>query len=131
VSGLSHLRKDNTGYDIRGLLVGSEGTLGIITAASLSLFARPGGDGYGWVGRGGPIAALELLGRLRDALGETVSAFEIMHRQGLAFLGETMPEVPLPLRAFRSGACWSRWGARRASASVSRRCWRRRSSGIW
>jgi FAD/FMN-containing dehydrogenase len=45
----------------------------------------------------GPAAALELLGRLRDALGESVSAFEIMHAQGLAFLAETMPEVPLPL----------------------------------
>jgi FAD/FMN-containing dehydrogenase len=98
LNGLSHLRKDNTGYDIRGLLVGSEGTLGIITAASLRLFARPGETATAWVAVAGPTAALELLGRLRDALGETVSAFEIMHAQGLAFLAETMPEVPLPLQ---------------------------------
>jgi FAD/FMN-containing dehydrogenase len=97
LEGLSHLRKDNTGYDIRGLLVGSEGTLGIITAASLRLFARPAETATAWAVVASPIAALDLLGRLRDALGETVSAFEIMHRQGLAFLGETMPEVPLPL----------------------------------
>jgi FAD/FMN-containing dehydrogenase len=97
LSGLSHLRKDNTGYDIRGLLVGSEGTLGIITAASLRLFARPGETATAWVAVAGPAAALELLGRLRDGLGEAVSAFEIMHAQGLAFLAETMPEVPLPL----------------------------------
>jgi FAD/FMN-containing dehydrogenase len=97
LNGLSHLRKDNTGYDIKGLLIGSEGTLGIITAASLRLFARPGETATAWVAVARPTAALDLLGRLRDALGETVSACEIMHAQGLAFLAETMPEVPLPL----------------------------------
>jgi FAD/FMN-containing dehydrogenase len=50
-----------------------------------------------WLAVGSPGAALDLLGRLRDALGETVSAFELMHRQGLAFLAETMPEVAQPL----------------------------------
>ncbi len=97
LNGLSHLRKDNTGYDIKGLLIGSEGTLGLITAASLRLFARPVETATSWVAVARPTDALELLGRLRDAIGETVSAFEIMHAQGLAFLAETMPEVPLPL----------------------------------
>jgi FAD/FMN-containing dehydrogenase len=97
VHGLSHLRKDNTGYDLRNLLIGSEGTLGIITAASLRLFPRPGTTVTAWFVISSPAAALDLLGRLRDALGETISAYELMHRQGLEFLREQMPEVSLPL----------------------------------
>lgn len=94
--GLSHLRKDNTGYDLRGLLIGSEGTLGIITGASLRLFPRPAEVATAWARVGSPALALDLLGRLRDALGETVSAFELIHRQSLVFLAATMPELALP-----------------------------------
>ncbi len=100
-NGLKRLRKDNTGYDLRNLLIGSEGTLGIITAASLKLFARPRETGGAFVGVADPQAALDLLDFLRDELGETISAFELIHRQGLAFLRETgldftepLPEVP-------------------------------------
>jgi FAD/FMN-containing dehydrogenase len=96
-NGLSSLRKDNTGYDLKGLLIGSEGTLGVITAASLRLFPLPAETAAAWVAVPSLAAALTLLGRLREALGETISAFEIMHGAGLAFLAETMPEVPQPL----------------------------------
>jgi FAD/FMN-containing dehydrogenase len=96
-NGLSALRKDNTGYDLKGLLVGSEGTLGVITAASLRLFPRPAETATAWLAVPSIAAALELLGRLREALGDAVSAYELMHGTGLAFVAETMPEVAQPL----------------------------------
>ncbi len=93
--GLKRLRKDNTGYDLRNLLIGSEGTLGIITAAALKLFARPRETATAFVAVSSPAHALQLLNRLRDALGEMISAFELIHRQGIDFLAET----GLPARA--------------------------------
>ena len=94
--GLKRLRKDNTGYDLRNLLIGSEGTLALITAASLKLAPRPAGEGTALMVVDSPAAALGLLEIARDHLGEGVSAFELMHRQCLSFLTETMPQVRQP-----------------------------------
>ncbi len=94
--GLSRLRKDNTGYDLRNLLIGSEGTLGIITAASLHLFPRPEAVGTAMLQVTSPEAAIELLALARDQLGDAVSTFELIHRQGLQFLNEVLPEVRQP-----------------------------------
>ena len=94
--GLTPLRKDNAGYDLRDLLIGSEGTLGIITAASLALHPRPAGEGTALLAVESPAAALSLLSLARDQLGEGVSAFELIHRQSFDFLAETMPETRLP-----------------------------------
>jgi len=94
--GLSRLRKDNTGYDLRHLMIGAEGTLGIITAAALKLFARPAQMGTALLQVESPGAALLLLALLRDQVGESVSAFELIHRQGFDFLAETMPQVRNP-----------------------------------
>ncbi|SEO27232.1 FAD/FMN-containing dehydrogenase [Salinihabitans flavidus] len=94
--GLKRLRKDNTGYDLRGLLIGAEGTLGVITAAALKLYPRPAEEGTALMVVDGPRAALDLLARARGRLGEGVSAFELIHRQGLEFLRETLPDVRLP-----------------------------------
>ncbi|WP_113913050.1 FAD-binding oxidoreductase [Roseovarius dicentrarchi] len=94
--GLKRLRKDNTGYDLRNLLIGSEGTLGLITAATLKLAPRPAGEGTALIVVDSPAAALKLLALARDHMGEGVSAFELMHRQCLAFLAETMPQVRQP-----------------------------------
>jgi len=88
-SGLSRLRKDNTGYDLRDLMIGSEGTLGIITAATLVLRPRPVETGVALFAVRSPQAALDLLALAGDRLGETISAFEIIHRQGFVFLAET------------------------------------------
>ena len=96
IHGLSRLVKDNMGYDLRHLLIGSEGTLGLITAASLRLYPQPGETATAWVPVGSPAAALDLLAALRAALGGAVSAFELIQRQGLAFLAEELPEVPRP-----------------------------------
>lgn len=89
VSGLERLRKNNTGYDIRNLLIGAEGTLGIITAASLKLYPRPAEVETAFIAVPSPTAALDLLNYLRDALGEVISAFELIDRQGMDFLDET------------------------------------------
>ncbi|KRS11447.1 2-hydroxyacid dehydrogenase [Roseovarius atlanticus] len=94
--GLKRLRKDNTGYDLRNLLIGSEGTLGVITAAALKLFPKPAGEGTALMVVESPEAALSLLSMARDHMGEGVSAFELMHRAGLDFLAETMPDMRLP-----------------------------------
>lgn len=99
--GLRRLRKDNTGYDIRNLLIGSEGTLGIITAASLRLFPRPARVGTALFAMHDPAAALSLLSRARDRVGEGVTAFELLSGTGLGFLDEVgmglrQPFDPIP-----------------------------------
>ncbi|MDM8168109.1 FAD-binding oxidoreductase [Roseovarius sp.] len=94
--GLRRLRKDNMGYDLRDLLIGSEGTLGVITAATLVLHPRPAGEGTALMAVPGPGEALSLLALAREHMAEGVSAFELMHRAGLDFLAETMPDVRLP-----------------------------------
>jgi len=94
--GLTRLRKNNTGYDLRHLLIGAEGTLGVITAAALKLFPRPTAVGTALLVVDDPRAALALLSLARGQVGETVSAFELIHRQGFDFLAETLPEVRHP-----------------------------------
>jgi FAD/FMN-containing dehydrogenase len=79
-NGLRGLRKDNTGYDLKQLFLGAEGTLGIITAAVLRLFPRPRATATAWIAVDSPDAAVQLLGRLRERLGERVSAFELLSR---------------------------------------------------
>jgi len=95
-NGLKRLRKDNTGYDLRHLLIGSEGTLGIITAASLKLAPRPSAEGTALLTVQNPRAALELLGRTKEIMGEGISAFEIISARGLQFLAETFPQMRQP-----------------------------------
>lgn len=94
--GLTRLRKNNTGYDLRNLLIGAEGTLGVITAAALKLYARPGRSGTALLVVESPAAGLLLLSLARDHLGEMISAFELMHHQGFDFLNETLPHVRQP-----------------------------------
>lgn len=94
--GLKRLRKDNTGYDLRDLLIGAEGTLGVITAASLRLFPRPASEGAALMVVGSPADALALLGLAQTHCGDAVSAFELINGMGLQFLAETMPDVRLP-----------------------------------
>ena len=82
-NGLRSLRKDNTGYDLKHLFIGAEGTLGIITAAVLKLRARPGASATAWIAIDTPARAVELLARLRGRLGECISAFELVSRRCL------------------------------------------------
>ena len=94
--GLSRLRKDNTGYDLRDLLIGAEGTLGLITAATLKLAPVPAATGTAMIAVPSPQAALSLLSLARDRLAEGISAFELIHRQGFDFLSETLPDLRQP-----------------------------------
>ena len=78
--GLRALRKDNTGYDLKQLFLGAEGTLGVITAAVLRLYPQPTANATAWIGLESAAAAVELLAHLRQHLGERVSAFELASR---------------------------------------------------
>jgi FAD/FMN-containing dehydrogenase len=80
LAGLKSLRKDNTGYDVKSLFIGAEGTLGIITAVSLKLFPAPADTATALVGIDSPHQALQLLARLRTAAGDQVTSFELMPR---------------------------------------------------
>jgi FAD/FMN-containing dehydrogenase len=83
LDALKGLRKDNTGYDLKHLFIGSEGTLGIITAAVLKLFPRPRSLATAFVGLKTPHEALALFSRLRSVAGDALTAFETMPRFGL------------------------------------------------
>ncbi|MBF0355520.1 MAG: FAD-binding oxidoreductase [Alphaproteobacteria bacterium] len=96
-NGLKGLRKDNTGYDLKQLFIGSEGTLGIITAATLKLFAKHHETVTAFLGLASPQAALDLLARLQDASGEQVTAFELMSRNSLEFVTGRIPGTSDPL----------------------------------
>jgi FAD/FMN-containing dehydrogenase len=85
-NGLTTLRKDNTGYDLKNLFIGSEGTLGIITAAVLKLFPSPRSRATGFVAVPSPDAALKLLGLARARAGGMVTTFELMPRIGIEFV---------------------------------------------
>ncbi|MDQ2065828.1 FAD-binding oxidoreductase [Xinfangfangia sp. CPCC 101601] len=94
--GLKRLRKDNTGYDLRGLLIGAEGTLGVITAATLRLFPQPAHRLVALLVVPSPKAAQELLALAEARLSGLVTAFELIRGTGLDFLAEVGPEVRMP-----------------------------------
>jgi FAD/FMN-containing dehydrogenase len=80
VNALSKLRKDNTGYDVKSLFIGAEGTLGIVTAASLRLFPNPRAQATAFVGLKSPEDALRLLRLARERLGAAITSFELISR---------------------------------------------------
>jgi FAD/FMN-containing dehydrogenase len=80
VNALSKLRKDNTGYDVKSLFIGAEGTLGIVTAASLRLFPNPRAQATAFVGLNRPEDALKLLRLARERLGAGITSFELISR---------------------------------------------------
>ncbi|MDX9994848.1 MAG: FAD-binding oxidoreductase [Rhodocyclaceae bacterium] len=100
-NGLRALRKDNTGYDMKHLFIGAEGTLGLITAAVLKLFSRPRATATAWASVPTPAAAVALLTRLREKIGGRVTAFELIGRPALDLVLKHIPNSrdPLPARA--------------------------------
>ncbi|MFD1794439.1 FAD-binding oxidoreductase [Paracoccus aurantiacus] len=100
---LKRLRKDNTGYDLRDLLIGAEGSLGIITAASLRLVPPPAANGVALIVVPDPAAALDLLSLAGRQLGDCVTAFELISGQGPRFQMEKMPDLRQP---FDSAPDW-------------------------
>jgi FAD/FMN-containing dehydrogenase len=98
-NGLRKLRKDNTGYDLKQLFIGAEGTLGVITAAVLKLLPKPVAREVAFVGVETPEAALELFNRLRGAAGASLTGFELMARTALDFTLRHLPGARDPLSA--------------------------------
>jgi len=95
-NGLRALRKDNSGYDLKQLFIGAEGTLGIITAAVLKLFPRPRATATACVGLRDPAAAVALFAHLRAACGDRISAFEIIGRSCLDLVFRHFPDAHEP-----------------------------------
>ncbi|WP_027475670.1 FAD-binding oxidoreductase [Curvibacter gracilis] len=94
--GLSGLRKDNTGYDLRDLFIGSEGTLGVITAATLKLFPQPAACLTAWAALPSLEAAVSLLGLAHQQLGAGLTGFEVMGQFALSLVGKHMPQLRVP-----------------------------------
>jgi FAD/FMN-containing dehydrogenase len=95
-NGLRGLRKDNTGYDLKQLFIGAEGTLGIVTAAVLKLFPRPQTQLTTWLTLPSPAAAVTLLSALREHCGERITAFELIDQTSLQLIAKHLPQVRLP-----------------------------------
>ena len=95
-NGLRGLRKDNSGYDLKHLFIGAEGTLGIITAAVLKLYPRPQSTATACVAIRDPATAVRLLAHVRAICGDTLSAFEIVSRSCLDIVLRHVPETVEP-----------------------------------
>ncbi|MBP0444485.1 FAD-binding oxidoreductase [Roseomonas sp. SSH11] len=93
---LQGLRKNSSGYDLKQLFIGAEGTLGIITAASLKLFPRPRASALAMVALPEIEAALTLMGRLRDMVGDRLASLEAMSRGQIEVIAEHVPDVSIP-----------------------------------
>ncbi|WP_336057715.1 FAD-binding oxidoreductase [Nitratireductor sp. CH_MIT9313-5] len=94
---LRKLKKDNTGYDLKNLFVGGEGTLGVITAAVVKLYPKPRGRVMAWAGLASPEDALKLFHQAGSAAGSELTAFELMHRRPLDFVVAHVPGAKPPL----------------------------------
>jgi FAD/FMN-containing dehydrogenase len=95
--GLRGLLKDNTGYDLKQLFIGAEGTLGIITAAVLKLFPLPAATAIAWLSVDSPRAAVRLLGDLQATFGATLTACELVSHVSLGFVLRHIPGAQAPL----------------------------------
>jgi len=92
-NGLKRLRKDNTGYDLKQLLIGAEGTLGVVTAATLKLFPKPAVKETAWATVASPQKAVELLQLAKKASGGAVTSFEIVPKLGLELVLKHIPDT--------------------------------------
>ena len=99
LNSMRTLRKDNTGYDLKQLFIGAEGTLGVITAAVLKLFPKPAVRATAFVAVSSPAAAVKLLSEMQTKTGGLISAFEIMPRIGIELVTAHIPGARDPLPA--------------------------------
>ena len=119
--GLRGLRKDNTGYDLKQLFLGAEGTLGVITAAVLRLYPKPTASATAWIALAGPARAVELLATLRGAIGERISAFELVSRNCLEAVLAHVPDTRDPLGAAHPWYVLAEFGDSGSSESLLER----------
>jgi FAD/FMN-containing dehydrogenase len=101
-NGLRALRKDNTGYDLKQLFIGAEGTLGVITAAVLKLHPKPTASATAWIAVENPRRTVELLTHLRETCGERLTAFELLPRTCVDAVLAHRPEIRDPI----PGGAW-------------------------
>ncbi|UXC19856.1 MULTISPECIES: FAD-binding oxidoreductase [Comamonas] len=95
-NGLKGLRKDNTGYDLRNLFIGSEGTLGVITAATMKIYPLPASQLTAWAALPSFDAAVRLLALAHQYLGAGLTGFEVMNRFALTLVDKHMPQLRVP-----------------------------------
>jgi FAD/FMN-containing dehydrogenase len=99
LSALRGLRKDNTGYDLKQLFIGAEGTLGIITKAVLKLYPLPSATQTAFIGLESPVNAVALLSLMKDRLGDRLTAFELISDFGVSLVEKHFPALKSPLEA--------------------------------
>ena len=104
-NGLGGLRKDNTGYDLRNLFIGSEGTLGVITAATLKLFPPPAATHTAWLAVPSMAQAVELLALARRRLDAGLTGFEVMAPEAIAVVARQFPQLRIPLAPPGDAGC--------------------------
>jgi FAD/FMN-containing dehydrogenase len=103
-NGLRGLRKDNTGYDLRDLFIGAEGTLGVITAATVKLFPLPAAKVTAWAAVNTLPEAMQLLEAAQNKLGARLTAFELLTQPCIEILTEQLPHLRWPLEARQTNA---------------------------
>ena len=113
-NGLRALKKDNTGYDLRDLYLGAEGTLGIITKAVLKLWPKPKDIATSWIAVSSPEAAVELLSGAHAASEDNVTSCELMSRQGIDFVLKHIPGATDPLAERYDWYVLLEWSSARA-----------------
>jgi FAD/FMN-containing dehydrogenase len=118
LDGLKPLRKDNTGYDLRDLFIGAEGTLGVITAAACKLYSRPAEMFTAFIGLPEPQAAVALLSRLRTFTGDAVTTFELIPRMALELVFKHIRPVNDPLERAHPWYVLLEIGMSRASTAL-------------
>jgi FAD/FMN-containing dehydrogenase len=116
-NGLKRLRKDNTGYDLKQLLIGAEGTLGVVTAAALKLYPLMASRAVAFAGVETPEAAIRLLARAKEETGGGVEAFELMARQGIDFVLKNIPGSRDPLEGIHPWYVLAEFGSGEPGAS--------------
>ena len=112
-NGLRALKKDNTGYDLRDLYLGAEGTLGIITKAILKVWPKPKDNATSWVAIPSPAAAVELLSGANSASEDNVTSCELMGRQGIDLVLKHIPGVSDPLAERHNWYVLMEWASTR------------------
>jgi FAD/FMN-containing dehydrogenase len=116
-NGLKRLRKDNTGYDLKQLFIGAEGTLGVVTAAALKLVPKLASRAVAMLGLASPEVALRLLARAKEETGGAVESFELMNRQGIDFVLRNIPGARDPMEASHPWYVLAEFGSGEAGAA--------------